>query len=50
MAAVLAVYAHETGQGMLFDAEDGTENTVPGDSPKPGGEGGGKKPSLKVIK
>ena len=50
MAAVLAIYAHETGQGMLFDAEDGVENTGPGDAPKPGGEGGGKKPTLKVIK
>ena len=50
MAAVLAVYAHETGQGMLFDAEDGAESGVPGDAPtKPGGDGG-KKPTLKVIK
>lgn len=50
MAAVLAIYAHETGQGMLFDAEDGAENTQTGDAPKPGGESGGKKPTLKVIK
>ena len=50
MAAVLAIYAHETGQGMLFDAEDGAENTLPGDAPKPGAEGGNKKPTLKVIK
>lgn len=50
MAAVLAIYAHETGQGMLFDAEDGTESALPGDAPKPSGEGGGKKPTLKVIK
>ena len=50
MAAVLAIYAHESGQGMLFDAEDGAEDTGPGDAPKPAGEGGGKKPTLKVIK
>ena len=50
MAAVLAIYAHETGQGMLFDAEDGAESGTPGDAPtKPGGDGG-KKPTLKVIK
>lgn len=49
MAAILAIYAHETGQGMLFDAEDGAESGVPEDAPKPGGDGG-KKPSLKVIK
>jgi stringent starvation protein B len=50
MAAVLAIYAHESGQGMLFDAEDGAEDTGPGETPKPAGEGGGKKPTLKVIK
>lgn len=50
LAAVLAIYAHENGQGMLFDAEDEVENAAPGDAPKPGGEGGGKKPTLKVIK
>ena len=50
MMAVLAIYAHESGQGMLFDAEDGAENTLPEDAPKAGGESGGKKPTLKVIK
>ncbi|HSC47341.1 MAG TPA: ClpXP protease specificity-enhancing factor [Gammaproteobacteria bacterium] len=49
LAAVLAVYAHENGQGMLFDAEDSPEDAAPG-----GGEGPkltpGKKPTLKVIK
>ncbi|HEV7165122.1 MAG TPA: ClpXP protease specificity-enhancing factor [Gammaproteobacteria bacterium] len=50
MVAVLAIYAHESGQGMLFDAEDGAENTLPGGSPKPAGESAGKKPTLKVIK
>jgi stringent starvation protein B len=53
MAAILAVYAHESGQGMLFDAEGdpqtaGPAGTLPeGDGPKPGA---GKKPTLKVIK
>jgi len=53
MAAILAVYAHESGQGMLFDAEGdpqtaGPGGTLPeGDGPKPGS---GKKPTLKVIK
>ena len=55
MAAVLAVYAHESGQGMLFDAEGDPEiNTTAGaahgdGSSKPG-PGGRKKPTLKVIK
>ena len=50
MAAILAVYAHESGQGMLFDAEDTPEDAAPtsgGDGPKPAP---GKKPTLKVIK
>jgi stringent starvation protein B len=50
MAAILAVYAHESGQGMLFDAEDSPEDAAPasgGDGPKPKP---GKKPTLKVIK
>jgi len=51
MAAILAVYAHESGQGMLFDAEDAPEDAAP----TPGSGGGskptpGKKPTLKVIK
>ncbi|HLW74617.1 MAG TPA: ClpXP protease specificity-enhancing factor [Gammaproteobacteria bacterium] len=55
MAAILAVYAHESGQGMLFDAEGdpeinpGNEAAPDGDNSKPG-PGSGKKPSLKVIK
>ncbi|WP_372809608.1 ClpXP protease specificity-enhancing factor [Litorivivens sp.] len=49
--AVLAIYARENGQGMMFEAED---------SPPPGGDDGGstesndasepKRPSLKVVK
>ena len=45
--AVLAIYARENGQGMMFADESGTEPTPPGDgSPtddKP-------KPSLKLVK
>ena len=39
--AVLAVYAQETGQGMLFEE---------GEGPPPAPEGERRKPSLKVIK
>ena len=49
MGAVLAVYAHESGQGMLFDAEGEPEEATPDDGPKSGGVGS-KKPTLKVIK
>ncbi|HDJ86311.1 MAG TPA: ClpXP protease specificity-enhancing factor, partial [Chromatiales bacterium] len=38
---VLAVYARETGQGMLFEEEE--------DSP-PAPEGERRQPSLKVVK
>lgn len=47
LSAVLAVYASENGQGMLFDAEE--EAAAPTAEPtKP--DGGPKKPSLKVVK
>ena len=51
MAAILAVYAHESGQGMLFDAEGEPQDGEPGGA-VPGGDGPkpGKKPTLKVIK
>lgn len=44
--AVMAIYARENGQGMLFAERDG------GDEPPPGGpQGQGeKKPSLRVVK
>ncbi len=48
--AVLAVYARETGQGMLF--EEG-EEPPPDPDPDPGAgpDGGGRRrPSLKVVK
>ncbi len=50
LAAVLAVYASENGQGMLFDTEEeAAAPAAPASEPtKP--DGGPKKPSLKVIK
>jgi stringent starvation protein B len=46
--AVLAIYARENGQGMLFTDDDG------GDEPPPDGggdDGGGdKRPQLRVVK
>jgi len=55
MAAILAVYAHESGQGMLFDAEGepemgAAEDTRPGGGGDGGPKPGGKKPTLKVVK
>lgn len=41
--AVLAVYAEETGQGLVFQAETPPE-------PGPSKPGGSRKPSLKVVK
>ena len=43
-AAVLAVYARENGEGMMFPPEDD------GGPPEPEPEGGGGRPSLKVVK
>ena len=48
LAAVLAVYASENGQGMLFDAEEEVAAApAAGEPAKPDGP---KKPTLKVIK
>ncbi|HVC37134.1 MAG TPA: ClpXP protease specificity-enhancing factor [Gammaproteobacteria bacterium] len=54
MDAVLAIYAHETGQGMIFEPKD---EPAPAGSPSPtaGASKSGKsdikkKPSLKVVK
>lgn len=54
MDAVLAIYAYETGQGMIFEPKDATEPD--GSSPrKPNASksskpGSARKPSLKVVK
>lgn len=52
LAAVLAIYASENGQGMLFDAEEeAVTAATPADEPtKPSSPGGTKKPTLKVVK
>ena len=60
IAAVLGVYARETGEGMVFP-EEGTGEGGPGTDPpspapapaeaRPAGKSGkGKRPSLKVVK
>lgn len=65
-SSVLAIYAQENGQGMMFgEAEEMPAETAPqapvpegadeGDGPDddpsgPGPSGGGKKPSLKIVK
>ncbi|MHB8406024.1 MAG: ClpXP protease specificity-enhancing factor [Gammaproteobacteria bacterium] len=54
MDAVLAIYAHETGQGMIFEPQGdptptGSASASVGVS-KSGKAGTAKKPSLKVVK
>jgi stringent starvation protein B len=50
MVAVLAVYAQETGQGMLFDADEDASEAPTEEPTKPGEGSGVKRPQLKVIK
>jgi len=45
MAALLAIYARENGEGMMFPPEESDDDTQPGDE-KPGAA----VPTLKVIK
>ena len=51
IAAVLGIYARETGQGMIFSDADAPSPppTMPPDQP-PGGEVKRTKPTLKVVK
>lgn len=52
MTAVLGIYARENGQGLMFGAEDYSDEDGPDDrgpSPPSPPQGGGR-PSLKVIK
>lgn len=51
IAAVLGIYARETGQGMIFSEADAPTPppTAPPDQP-PGGEVKRAKPTLKVVK
>jgi len=44
MASILAIYARENGQGMMFAGADGEEPEPPGRADKPDG------PRLRVIK
>lgn len=48
--AVLAVYARENGQGMLFSELDGDEPPTGSGDGDDGPSGGSKKPNLRVIK
>ncbi|PVY78811.1 stringent starvation protein B [Tamilnaduibacter salinus] len=56
LMAVLAIYARENGQGMVFGNEPGSLDHNPDGGPDGDGPGGGKperpsgKPSLKVVK
>lgn len=51
IAAVLAIYARETGQGMVFSEEDGVPPPAPAppETPPPAASGGGRA-KLKVVK
>ncbi len=48
--AVLAIYARETGQGMIFSEEDGPAPSPPQASPPEPPKTGGSRPRLKVVK
>jgi stringent starvation protein B len=58
VAAVLAIYARETGQGTIFSEDDAapppTEPSPPGDSPpeppKPSSPGDARRAKFKVVK
>ncbi len=59
VAAVLAIYARENGQGMLFGEADDEEEAAaeeaesgdgPDDDPPQGPGGGDKRPNLRVVK
>jgi stringent starvation protein B len=49
VTAVIGIYARETGQGMLFADEDGSGAPPPEPSAPPS-DGGGRRPTLKVVK
>ena len=51
IAAVLGIYARETGQGMIFGEDDTPESAPQGDEPSPSPPTkSGKRAKLKVIK
>jgi len=49
--AIMAIYARENGQGMLFTDSDGGDEPPPdGSSPDDGGGDSDKRPRLRVVK
>ena len=54
MPAILAIYAQETGQGMMLPEDGGAlpgDNDAPGDAPEPPEDGGPKRGGhLRVVK
>ena len=54
IAAVLGIYARETGQGMIFSEADAPQPQPPSPEPPPAASGGGEpkraRPTLKVVK
>lgn len=50
VSAVLAIYARENGQGMMFSTEPGGPPQPPDAEPPDGGPGGRGRPGLRVVK
>ena len=51
VSAVMAIYSHENGRGMVFGHEDqGDDDSPSDDDGGSGGKDGGKKPHLRVVK
>jgi len=48
--AVLAIYARENGQGMMFSEDNSEESDVTGTDPDPDPDPDKPKPTLKVVK
>ncbi len=48
--AIMAIYAKENGQGMVFGSEPGSPEPPTPDAPAPGSKDKPSKPSLKVVK
>ncbi|TNC79870.1 MAG: ClpXP protease specificity-enhancing factor [Oleiphilus sp.] len=48
--AVMAIYAKENGQGMVFGAEPGAPEPPNPDDSQPDGSSSSSKPSLKIVK
>ncbi len=49
-SSVLAIYAQENGQGMMFGDSDEDGEPPPSSDPDGGGNSPAKKPSLKIVK